>query len=204
MNLSNARMAQRRKKKERKERREKIETELATRIPPLLLTVAIFCLGFISNMENPGGSIIDEVSSIFAALCLISASLLIDFLLDQQEIDFLERVKFLNGGYLLFSATISFAVVLVAVIYLYRSGLYFCKNCEIDSLQLTIAFILLGLTTISLFAKMMTIDVAHISLYMLSIFSVLSVVWLFQMNASRVAHAPAHVNNMKCCCPLDN
>ncbi|MGP9811781.1 hypothetical protein ACTZWT_09740 [Rhodopseudomonas sp. NSM] len=165
--------------------RERMETELATRLPPLLFTVAVFSLSILSNLESQNTTV-DEFLAIFAALCLISAALLVDSLLDKLKLTFNDRFFLLHGGYLLFSASVSSAIPLLAVLYLYGSDFLSASSAE-NSTNLTITFAVFGATAASMFWKMMTLDIRNISFMALLTSAFASIAWLYHLRLICVA-----------------
>ncbi len=97
---------------------DELELRLATTLAPMLLTVSIFSLTLVGITQKPDTTILDEVLCLLSLFCILSAALVADSALDKANLDFLNRTRFLGGGYVLFcivAGVMSFVVPLLYI-----------------------------------------------------------------------------------------
>src|SRR4051794_20807342 len=97
--------------------RDDLELRLATTLSPMLLTIAVFALSATAAIPNSSQTIVDELLSMLAAICIFAAALLIDSALDKLQLDLGERVGFLGNGYLTFSFVVGVMTAFVPILY---------------------------------------------------------------------------------------
>jgi hypothetical protein len=83
--------------------KQELEARLATTISPILVAVAVFCLTVMAIEASPRQTFVDEIFGILGLLSLFSAALIVDSLLDEQKIKFVERLMLMSTGYFIFS-----------------------------------------------------------------------------------------------------
>jgi len=99
--------------------REDLEIRFATTLAPVLLGVAIFALGTMSVIKEPGCTFTDEFLSILAGVCIFGTAVVIDSALDTAQITAVERFTFLQFGYFLFCVVVG--CLTAAVFFLYAA-----------------------------------------------------------------------------------
>lgn len=102
--------------------RDDLEFRLATTLAPMLLTVAVFCLTAANIVAKPASTVVDEMLSGVAAFCIFAAALLIDFILDKLRIETIDRLSFLNFGYISFCFAVMLMTVAVPTLYLAKQA----------------------------------------------------------------------------------
>lgn len=97
--------------------KDELEFRLATTLAPMLVTVAVFSLGAVSLVKDPGCTFTDEFLSIIAGLSIFAAAVIVDFALDNSNITERDRVTFPQGGYLCFCLALGFLTSTVFFLY---------------------------------------------------------------------------------------
>ena len=97
--------------------RDDLELRLATTLAPMLLTLAVFALGGVTVIAAPDKTIVDELLSLLAAFCIFAAALLVDSALDKIAINWIDRLRFLGGGYLCFCLVVGAMTTMTPILY---------------------------------------------------------------------------------------
>jgi hypothetical protein len=94
-----------------------LEVRFATTLAPVLLALAVFSLSTMTLVKAPGCTFTDEFLAILAGVCIFASAVIIDSALDSAQIDGLERLSFLQFGYLLFCIVVGSLTTAVFVLY---------------------------------------------------------------------------------------
>jgi hypothetical protein len=98
------------------ERRD-LELRLIATSAPMLFAVAIFSAGVIHFVQEPTKTFVDEAFSALALLCVFAVSLLIDYALDMEGLEWNDRKTFLGRGYLFLCIVVGAASAAIPVLY---------------------------------------------------------------------------------------
>jgi len=102
---------------------EEFKLRLTTTLAPMLVTVAVFSLGAVSLIKDPGCTFTDEFLSIFAAFCIFAAAAIVDSALDDAGITGpKERFFFLQFGYFAFCLVLGFLTTTVGFLYVAKQA----------------------------------------------------------------------------------
>jgi hypothetical protein len=129
--------------------RDDLELRLATTLSPMLLTIAVFALSATAAITDSSKTIVDELLSMLAAICIFAAALLVDSALDKLKLDLAERVNFLGRGYLAFCFVVGVMTAFVPI-------LYEAKKAGSGAFGWSISFVPFFGAGISVFSKMMS------------------------------------------------
>jgi hypothetical protein len=94
-----------------------VELRLAAALSPMLITVSVFSLTAMVAVSANKNTIIDELLGIIAVFCIFSATLVIDSVLDKQNLSFVQRFRFLGGGYFTFCVAVGSMTAFVPILY---------------------------------------------------------------------------------------
>jgi hypothetical protein len=97
--------------------KEDLELRLVTTLAPMLLTIAVFALSATAAITDASKTIVDELLSSLAAICIFAAALLVDSALDKWELGVRQRIYFLGNGYLAFCFVVGIMTAFVPILY---------------------------------------------------------------------------------------
>ena len=95
---------------------------LAEAMAPMLLAVAVFSLTLLRQTSNPTRTYTDEIFAVLSGVCLFGSATSADAAMDRYHLNIWKRIRFLNGGYLLFCLAIGTLTFAVPVLYAETEG----------------------------------------------------------------------------------
>jgi hypothetical protein len=98
--------------------RNDLELQLAAALAPMLLTVSIFSLTLVGNIDKPESTYVDEVLCFLSGLCVLGAAMVADSALDKANVSIRDRFTFLGGGYFLFCAAAGAMTIVIPLLYI--------------------------------------------------------------------------------------
>lgn len=94
-----------------------LERHVALTVSAILIAIAAFSLPIMVLNQNAKNTLSNEMFGLIGLFSIVTSSLLIDSLFDENEYTFINRLKMMNGGYTLFAIVISIICTSLFIIY---------------------------------------------------------------------------------------
>ncbi|MEX0335809.1 hypothetical protein [Vibrio tubiashii] len=152
----------------------KAQIDIAISMAALLVTASAITLPMMSAVTNMSHPYLNDIFWFVGVGAVITAALLIDWVLDESKLDFNARFNLMGKGYL------AFAILISLISFAVTAQFYTLEYPELTTSILSTPFAFFLFASLCVFAKVMTEDDHGLFIWGIGIFYAISY-WLIKM-----------------------
>lgn len=141
-----------------------VQVNIAVSMAALLVTASAITLPMMSTVTNPNHPYLNDIFWFVGVGSVITSALLLDWVLDESQLSFKNRMHLMGKGYFAFSILIS--IISFAV----TTQFYTLEHQDKITTIFSIPMLCFLLSSIFVFIKVMTLDERNIWIYLIIIF----------------------------------